>query len=57
MAHCRAPVLPTLGKTFRPDQIKYLAAGEKVRPLIKHNHRGQFNRIFKDSQCKIEEKI
>jgi hypothetical protein len=33
-------VLPTpgAGQTFRPDQTKKSAAGEKVRPLIKYTH-------------------
>jgi hypothetical protein len=33
-------VLPTPGETFRSDQQKNSAAGEKVRPLIKYTHKG-----------------
>jgi hypothetical protein len=27
-----SPVLPTSGKSFRPNQLKSSAAGEKIRP-------------------------
>jgi hypothetical protein len=33
-------VLPTHDKTFRPDQLKSSAAGEKVRPHLQYSHRG-----------------
>jgi hypothetical protein len=48
--------LPTPGKTFRPDQPRNLAAGEKVRPLIKYTHRDNISGYFKESQSKILEK-
>jgi hypothetical protein len=36
---CQA-MLPTPGKTFRPNQPKHAVAGKKVRPLIKYTQRG-----------------
>jgi hypothetical protein len=33
------PVLPTPDKTFRPDQPKKSAAGDKIRPPTKSSHK------------------
>jgi hypothetical protein len=41
-----APVLPTSGNLFRPNQLKNSAADEKIRPLPLFFNKGFFTKTF-----------
>jgi hypothetical protein len=56
---CSQTVLPTPGKTFRPDQPKNSASGEKVLPPTKNiliEAYIIFSFFLSDSKCQIVEK-